>query len=118
MVRPRPASAFVPPARGAFTSSRTVANCPCAIALPPVGCGLAAHHGEDLQVGFRLCAQGILHPLAVLVKSPSDDPAAALELTAPDLLQLLLEAPLQLSHLLLLQALQVRQRPQQALLLE
>src|SRR5262252_1785135 len=62
----------------------------------------AAHCGEDLQVGFWLRAQGILHPLTILVKDPADDPAAPLKLAPPDLLQLLFQAQFQLLHLLLL----------------
>ena len=54
--------------------------------------GSATHRGEDLQVGFRLGAQGILDPLTILVKHPADDPATPLELAPPDLLQLLRKA--------------------------
>src|SRR2546425_10155895 len=60
--------------------------------------GSAAHRGEDRQGGFRLSAQGILHPLTIFVKHPSDDPAAPLELTPPDLLQLLLESYMLIPH--------------------
>jgi len=43
-------------------------------------------------VEFSIRAKGFPHPLAVLVKFPSNDPATALEPAAPDLLSLLLKA--------------------------
>jgi hypothetical protein len=53
---------------------------------------LSHHRGEHLQVRLGLSAQSILNPLAILVKHSSNDPAAAFELAAPNLFQLLLEA--------------------------
>lgn len=63
----------------------------------------ATHRGENLQIGFWLGTQGIFYPLAILVKHPSDDLTAALELTPPDLLQLRGGADFALLHLRRLQ---------------
>jgi hypothetical protein len=56
-------------------------------------------------VQLRLGAQGLFYPLTIFVKHPLNNLTAALELAPPDPLHLLLEAPLQLSRLLGLQAL-------------
>jgi hypothetical protein len=81
-----------------------------------MGCGSATDRGEDLQVRFRLGAQGLPDPLAILVEHPSNAHAAPLKLATPDLLQPPFEVKFQLVHLLGLQALQVGQRALQALL--